>query len=175
MHLRTLLWVLCLSYSRTRMKGDNIVQSALDSKFQRENNWSNKKSTVAHSDSIHQSAVNSCQDSSSWPAVKKMAKKTLKDERDEYWKNKVEPLVFQGDFPKLLIAEDNDLPWKSIIFNMPLNVLKFCTYACINSLPTNDNLLHWGKRTNNKCTRFWIIELMDLTCLCILLTNDMNW
>jgi len=34
---------------------------------------------------------------------------------------------------------------------MPLNVLKFATNACINSLPTNDNLLRWGKKLNNKC------------------------
>lgn len=140
-----------LAHSRSRIKGDDQVQIAIDSKIQRESQWTKQKSTVTYSEQIHERAANHSNDSNSWPEMKKSVKKCLQQDRDEFWKNKIEPLIFQGDFLKLLEQEESDLNWKSIMYNMPLNILKFATNACINALPSNDNLLRWGKRLTSKC------------------------
>ncbi|XP_071507989.1 uncharacterized protein, partial [Diadema antillarum] len=84
--------------------------------------------------------------------TKTKIKGILKEEQKDYWRSKVAPLVFQGDFLKLVELEKGDLTWRSLIFNLPKGVLSFITRAAINALPTADNLSRWGKRLNTRCT-----------------------
>jgi virulence-associated protein VapD len=44
-----------------------------------------------------------------------------------------------------------DITWKSIMYNLPRNILQFAVKASIDVLPTNANLRRWGKRSNSKC------------------------
>ena len=46
---------------------------------------------------------------------------------------------------------DKDFNFKSIIYELPRNVLKFLTNACIDTLPTNSNLNRWKKRNSPNC------------------------
>ena len=60
-------------------------------------------------------------------------------------------LVKQGELFKLTERERGDVVWKSYIYDMKKWVLKFCLNSITNTLPTGDNLLMWGKATNDKC------------------------
>ena len=52
---------------------------------------------------------------------------------------------------KISESEKGDVVWKSYIYDMKKWVLKFCLNSITNTLPTGDNLLMWGKATNDKC------------------------
>ena len=58
----------------------------------------------------------------------------------------------QGDFVKLLIEEEENVSWKSIVNNIPKGVLSFALKATVNGLPTPDNLKRWEARKLDKCT-----------------------
>jgi hypothetical protein len=57
----------------------------------------------------------------------------------------------QGDFVKLLIEEEENVSWKSIVNNIPKGVLSFALKATVNGLPSPDNLKRWGVRKLDKC------------------------
>lgn len=48
-------------------------------------------------------------------------------------------------------AENIDFEWKSTIYNLPRNVLKFLLNSVLDTLPTNTNLALWNKRLSDKC------------------------
>ncbi len=48
--------------------------------------------------------------------------------------------------------ENSDLEWKSYMYNLPKGVLSFATRACIDVLPTGDNLKKWGKKVSEECS-----------------------
>ena len=83
--------------------------------------------------------------------IKRNIKQTLKDDNFEQWRDYVRPLLVQGNVLKLIEAEKSDLTWKSMIYNLPRNVLSFAVRSCIDFLPTFTNLRTWGKRVNVKC------------------------
>ena len=140
----------CLAYSRTRLLADPLVNHCLDSKLERESEWTQKSSTIATCASVHSTAMSNSKNDQ-WKTVKSSVKTYLKEKQSSYWSETIEPLIFQGDFVKLLQKENQDLTWKSIISGLPQHVLRFATNACINSLPSPDNLLRWGKKLNSKC------------------------
>ena len=138
---------------RSRVKGDPQVNHALDCTLERESQWTQKQSSVA----VCQKHLNTVQTkldihNSTWNQVKRVIKSTLEDNVSDYWKGQVEPLLVQGQFVKLLLLADDNLTWKSIMYNLPKGVLSFVTNACIDSLPSYTNLYRWGKRLSNKCT-----------------------
>ena len=57
----------------------------------------------------------------------------------------------QGDFTKLLIEENKNVTWQSIIKKMPRIVSAFATRISTNVLPSPDNLKRWGKRKVSTC------------------------
>ena len=57
----------------------------------------------------------------------------------------------QGEFAKLLIDEQENITWRSIINNVPRGVMSFALNSTTNTLPTPDNLRRWGKRVVSKC------------------------
>ena len=47
-------------YAMLRMKGDNVVNQALDSRLERERTWTRKTSTVCNSDKMYQAGHSEC-------------------------------------------------------------------------------------------------------------------
>ena len=142
----------CLSYTRSRLLADEVVSVALDSRLQRESKWSNKQSTVTVCQSVHEAVVDQgSANDASWNTIKRKINSYLEDDIVSYWEDKIKPLLIQGNFPKLLLLQEENLTWKSIMFNLPRKVLSFAVNACIDSLPSYSNLCRWGKRLTDKC------------------------
>ena len=83
--------------------------------------------------------------------VKKILKDLAANNRLEYWREYIKPLIQQGNMLKLIHLENMDLTWKSIIFDLPRRVLSFAVRSSIDYLPTFCNLRTWGKRSQTKC------------------------
>ena len=60
-------------------------------------------------------------------------------------------MTIQGYFASLLIEEETNTTWKSIINNIHKGVLSFAIKASVNGLPTSDNLKRWGAKKMDKC------------------------
>ena len=60
---------------------------------------------------------------------------------------KAQSLVKQSNLLALAMEEKNDLDWKSIIFGMKKGFLKFALNSTTDTLPTNVNLVQWGKKS----------------------------
>ena len=60
-------------------------------------------------------------------------------------------MIKQGKLIELAIQQNTDLTWKSYALNLKKGTLKFITNATIDCLPTNVNLVQWGKRMSDKC------------------------
>ena len=52
-------------------------------------------------------------------------------------------------FLSLAMLEKSDIIWKSYMFNMKKGTPKF--YSCLDTLPTQTNLLQWGKSASDLC------------------------
>ena len=83
--------------------------------------------------------------------LKNEVQRRIQQETDTYWREKIATLVMQGDFLGLLVEEDSNVSWKSILWGLPKGVAKFVLNAGLNTLPTGDNLKRWGKRTSDAC------------------------
>ena len=141
-----------LAYSRSRAKADCVVNQAIDSTFERESQWSRKQSTVVKSSAIYSQVQTSIEvQNSPWNTVKKTVKKVLEEDIVRYWSDRIKPLLVQGKFTSLLMLENENLTWKSIMYNLPKRVLSFVINASIDSLPSYTNLHTWGKRMTDKC------------------------
>jgi hypothetical protein len=147
-------------YTMIRMKGDELVNHALDSKLERESRWTRKSSTVCQADKIYQDNIENqnivipdsqSEISSAINKAKKEVSKSIKEETLAMWNKKVQKLTLQGDFAKLLIEEQENVTWKSIVNNVPKGVLSFALRASVSGLPTPDNLKRWGIRKLDKC------------------------
>ena len=130
-----------------QLKGDDLVQHALDHQLEREEAWLRQSSTIKSAHAIHCRVPNS----RDWKKTKTLIKKSLVDECKIRWKEVVEPLLVQGEFMKIVYLENTDVSWKSLIYNLPQGVLKFAANAAIDSLPSAKNLYRWGKRLTDKC------------------------
>ena len=150
------------THAMIRTKGDENVNHALDSRIERESTWKKKYSTVCETDKMYIENIESGKISSLTPEneternnlvqrAKKAMTKSVKEETLHNWNNKVKKLTFQGDFINLLIEEESNITWKSIINNIPKGVLSFAVKACVNGLNTPDNLKRWGIRKFDKC------------------------
>ena len=69
----------------------------------------------------------------------------------EKWNDKVKDFVLQGDFPNLLISEQSNVTWKSIIYGVPKGVMQFSMRSSTNTLATPDNLKRWKIVGNDTC------------------------
>ena len=112
-----------------------------------------------------------------WSTTKKLLKSSLVQTTSEYWSTIIQPLLSQGNFAQLLLVENENLTWRSIMFNMPLNVLKFAVNAGIDSLPTYSNLHKWGKRLSDKCKHCpnTTGTLHHILCFCPTLLTRYTW
>ena len=151
------------NYAMMRTKGDPLVNHALDSRLERESEWTRKYSTISAVHQMWQSnleadKVQAPHENDTYTMkekkaeiAKKAMKKSIQKETVIKWNTKVKKLTFQGDFLKLLIEEEQDVTWKSISNNIPKGVLSFALKACSNGLNTPDNLKRWGIRKTDKC------------------------
>ena len=144
------------SYASIRLKGDEIVNHALNTRLERESKWSKKFSTIKTVDKIFKENIETGKISlennhKSINIAKKVMKVSLKNETLKHWNSVVKKLTFQGDFFNLLIEEESNVTWQSIRNNIPKGVLSFAVKACSNGLNTPDNLKRWGQRKLEKC------------------------
>ena len=152
------------NYINSRLKADRVVNAALDSGLEREGSWSRKSSTLVKCNSILSTVAETeyipdgaftyhyeTSVSLAVPKIKEAANKIIANEYLDYFNEKVNNLVMQGDFISLLNEEEEDVTWKSIIFGLPRGVMSFACRSATNSLATNDNLKRWGKKSNSKC------------------------
>ncbi len=63
----------------------------------------------------------------------------------------IKTLLCQSHFFRLEEFELLDTTWKSYMLNFPRNTVKFLLNSVLDTLPTNSNLMRWGKRSNSKC------------------------
>ena len=114
------------SWRASRTKGDENVSHALDSRIERESAWKKKYSTVCEADNLYKENIeiskitpltpeNQTERNIMVEKAKKAMTKSVKEETLLNWNNKVKKLTFQGDFINLLIEEESNITWKSII------------------------------------------------------------
>lgn len=141
------------AHASSRIKADETVQAALDSKLEREAKWIRKFSIAQYSDSQFKDIP---QDPTTDQTItlahaKKTIKTSVKDEMLGKWTSHISSLVQQGAMIKLIDLEEMDTLWKSYIFNLPRGALKFLLNAVLDTLPTGNNLHKWGKRSGSAC------------------------
>ena len=143
-----------------RLKGDEVVNKCIDSKINREEKWKNKYSTATECNKMFAKLVEQHKivqpttgniSKTHISHAKKEIKKCIQAEVKDTWDTRVNKLVMQGNFTKLLIKENENVTWQSIARKMPRNVMAFATRICTNSLPSPDNLKRWGKRKVSTC------------------------
>ena len=149
-----------LAYARCEVKADDRVVHALKSKLNRESQWTRKKNKhgLKRWHEQYERAANeatSDKQELNWPKVKKILKDLAANNRLEYWREYIKPLVQQGNMLKLIHLENMDLTWKSIIFHLPRGVLIFAVRSSIDYLPTFSNLRTWGEKKSNEVQIMW--------------------
>ncbi len=77
--------------------------------------------------------------------------KSIKEEINDTWVSYIKTLLCQGHFFGLEEFELSDTTWKSYMFNLPRKTVKFLPNSVLDTLPTNINLMRWGKISNSKC------------------------
>ena len=152
------------AYTRIRILGDETVNSALQSKLDRKKNWLRKNSVTDYAEKMfHQATLENYgqADMPEWDdqvskhqCYKKM-KTTVSEkvsfENETYWREHTETLIKQGHFLCLAMLEKSDMIWKSYMFNLKKGTLKFLLNSCLDTLPTQTNLLQWGKSASDLC------------------------
>ena len=136
------------NYALMRFKGDKLVNHALDSRLEREQQWSRKFSTIKYADKIYQNRTNH---KPKEHLLKKVIKKSVREDQKIIWDTKAKNLTFQGEFTRLLIEEKNNITWQSFKNNIPKGILSFALKSTTNTLNTPDNLRRWGVRKIGKC------------------------
>ena len=154
------------NYALMRVKGDSSVNLALDSRLEREQQWTNKSSTISESHELFSANIENdrffvpttsntfdieVSRSLEIPKAKAATKKSIKEEITNLWNEKVYSLTMQGEFAKLLIEEKENVTWQSVIKNVPRGIMSFALKSVTNSLATPDNLKRWGKRQLSMC------------------------
>ncbi len=142
-----------VSHTSSRLKADQTVNVALDSRIARESAWVRKGSVSMYSEDQYQSAIASCDtdDPNLLVTTKKKVKDNINQEFSTMWHEHIKSLTVQGRFLELLHMENTHITWRSIIFNLPRGILQFAINAAIDTLATNANLKRWGKRRNARC------------------------
>ena len=138
------------SYINSKLHADSKVKNALQSRLDRESKWQKKQSTIADCETT-MTAISIPFTPENSTRIKREAKKSISDEMSETWFTHLRSLVLQGQFLTVANSLNSDFNYKSLIFGLPRNVLKFLTNAAIDTLPTNSNLNRWNKRSCPNC------------------------
>ena len=74
------------------------------------------------------------------PKILTEAKKKVEDLYRQKSSAAVSKLGFQGEMLKFLEEEEQDIPWRALIYRVPRGVLAWAVRASTNTLATPDNL-----------------------------------
>ena len=74
------------------------------------------------------------------PKAKESINLSIKEDILNLWNTRIQSLVAQGDFGKLLIEEQNTVTWQSTIRKVPRTVMSSAIRCSTNTLATPDNL-----------------------------------
>ena len=156
-----------VSHTRTRLKGDHIVNSAINATIQRESEYTHKKSTCIEAETVYKVALESNTTLGQVPNftgaqagklkhkfsedVTNSVKAALNVERRQKWEEHVKSLTVQGHNLALAAAERQDLVCKSFMYDLKQGTLKFLLNAGIDTLPTAANLKRWKKSPSDLC------------------------
>ena len=156
-----------ISHTRTRLQADSDVNHVLNSRVERESQYTRKKciTPIAEEEYLKALSRNTVQQEipdfdyengerdqhKFFNDIREEVKSSLYCTNKEKWTEHVKGLVQQGKFLELASAEHEDAIWKSYIFDMKLGTMKFLLNAAIDTLPTGANLFKWNKKTNDRC------------------------
>ena len=126
-----------MSHARTRLKGDSIVNSVINSTLGRKSQYTRKKSTTIEAEATFTAAIHSTTVDDSPPIftgenvatqqytfntiVRTEVKKIMCLENTEKWHEHVKTLSVQGNFQALAAAEKEDVVWKLYMYNQTGN------------------------------------------------------
>ena len=143
-----------------KVKADSNVNLALQSQLNRESQWVGKSSTIVQCQTIFERVEEDNMIPTSencanleetlrrqLPQLREATRKEVQLEYLNKWNDKVKSLVMQGDFINLLISEQSNVTWQSIIYGVPRGVMGFAMRSATNTLATPDNLRRWKKNT----------------------------
>ncbi len=147
------------------MKGDSLVNHALDCRVSRETEWTRKQSTTVDAEEVFKAVddLNSVYGVrplfEDVPATVEKYENTIKEavkervifDNDRALHEHVKTLVQQGHFANLLRSSFTDATWQSFLYDLPKGTMKFLLNSCLNTLPTKANLQKWGKSFSNRC------------------------
>ena len=153
--------------TRIRILGDETVNSALQSKLDREKYWLRKNSITEYAEKMFQQAtlenygqaeMPEWEDQASKHQCYRKMKKTVSEkvsfENETFRREHTETLIKQGHFLCLAMIEKSDMIWKSYMFNLKKGTLKFLLNSCLDTLPTQTNLIH--SESLHQIGRRWI-------------------
>ena len=154
------------AYISSRVKGDKVVNAALDSRLNHEQQWSRKYSTTTACDKAFKSAlaksnITDLPNHKAKEIVTKQAKKDTKAHYQKEHRERLEGLEMQGELLRLCKATESDMAWQSAIYNLPKGLMAFILNSSLNTLPTMDNLKRWGKRLSNSCRHCGMPEYLS--------------
>jgi hypothetical protein len=78
-------------------------------------------------------------------------RRDFQEEEDEAWAARISEYTMQGNLFALLQAENENITWKSYMWDLPRGVLKLAVKSSIDMLPTFTSLRRWGKRALVNC------------------------
>ena len=152
------------NFINSSLLGDNVVKEAISCQISRESQWSTKSSTILECRDIFNQISETCFIPTientivyetaariELPKLKKAASNIIAQNYLDKSNDKADNLTMQGEFAKLLAEEQNDVDWKSLIYQVPRGVMAFAARVTTNSLATPDNLARWGKIGNTQC------------------------
>ena len=152
-----------VSHTRTRLKGDQTVNTAINATLERESELTHKKSTCVEAEATFKKSLQTNTVMEQIPQftgalknqfdtkVKETVKANLALERRQKWEGHVKDLAVQGKFLALAAAEKEDIVWKSAMYDSKQGTLKFLLNASIDTLPTAANLKRWKKSSSDLC------------------------
>lgn len=155
------------SHTRTRLQGDSRINQVLDHTLAREGEYTRMQHIttqceVTFREVLHLNTLQGEVPESSGERAKQQAynfnkdiqKKVRSSVREAEQKKQVEhakSLTVQGRFLALAALEQEDIVWKSNMFDLKSGTLKFLLNSSIDTLPTPANLKRWKKSQSDLC------------------------
>ena len=155
------------TYTRTRLLGDAKVNKVLDATIEREGGYVRPFCTTLEVDKVFRSALNRNTVQGEVPSYTGERAKHMQhqfyqevrenvmvqmrvDEKEKQLEH-IKSLAVQGKVLELWAAAENDVTWKSYMFNLKSGTLKFLLNASIDTLPSLANLKRWKKSPSDLC------------------------
>jgi hypothetical protein len=150
-----------------RLKGDPVVNAAMDNAIDREAQFVRKGSAVVRAEAVHMAAMHkNCLGGefpefpdASWnkekhkltQKIKQTVKESVRAKAQESSIEHLDTLIMQGEFLKFALKEKQDPIWKGFMWNLKSGTAKFLINSTIHTLPTQNNLKLWNKAASDKC------------------------